>query len=198
MCPKDEAMKSRYKRLKLISVDDNLEKELKSMEDGLPFSSNLSEKEVNPAKIEKRRDTVEKNLDEMFSSDQETDLEMKEPRRKKQKTKDKSNENPDYINAPPSPILEPFYGFDEQKTSHEKIDSSGGYDRKFPMSQGSTNIENHLKVSPLPSSLLQVDLNGNTFGMTSVLASPISDFNSDIECDETIPRRHSIKTDNER
>ena len=93
MYPENEAVKSRYKRLKLKSLDDILGMQIQKVEDGLS-SSKDSQSPITSGKL-KRRDTIEKNLDEMFSSDQETELEMKEPKRKRQKHRDSvfSNEN---------------------------------------------------------------------------------------------------------
>jgi hypothetical protein len=166
--------------MRLFLTLDTLGMQLQKVEDGLS-SSKDSRSPITSGKL-KRRDTIEKNLDEMFSSDQETELEMKEPKRKRQKHRDSvvSNENLGQKISPPSPIMEPFHGFQEHEANQIKL----GAIAKGQTSKGETNLSNFASMPHLTTSLLQVDLNGNTFGMSSVLASPISDFNSDFDGDE--------------
>ena len=171
--PEKQFMKNRYKRLKTLT-DTAFETQFQN----ITQPANLP---VAPAKVIHRRDTVEKNLDEMFSSDTETELEMKEI--KPEMLQNGNDENcrriPD-TNIPKSPTNEPFYGFQEDETC-AKLPSK---DTNTEICSNKVNLPILSNIPKLSSSLLQIDSNGNTFGMSSVLASPISDFNSDYESDE--------------
>ena len=130
----------------------------------------------SPANIQRRRDTVEKNLDEMFSSDQEDGLDVNGPKRKKTRI-DNDVEAQHNVHVSLSPILEPFYGFQENETSKSQQVNNSNKDQ----SNAKTVLAS---ISHLKPSIIQVDSNGNTFGMSSVLASPISDFSSDYDDDD--------------
>jgi hypothetical protein len=170
--PEKECLKNRYKRLRTLP-DTPFEMQHQNITQHASFS-------VAPAKVIHRRDTVEKNLDEMFSSDPETELEMKEPKRKKLKNgDDETCVKILDINVPLSPTHEPFYGFQEDESCRNE--PSKEVNTKI---QSSKSIHSLSNISQINSSLLKVDSNGNTFGMSSVFASPISDFSSDYDDDE--------------
>ena len=168
--PEKEFLKNRYKRLK-TQPDTPFETKHQNITHHTNFS-------VAPTKVIHRRDTVEKNLDEMFSSDPETELEMKEPKRKKVNNGGNGTcaENLD-IKIHLSPTHEPFYGFKEDESCRNE--PSNEVNAKIQSSKSS--IHTLSNISEIYSSLFKVDSNGNTFGMSSVFASPISDFSSDYD-----------------
>ena len=168
--PESEPVKNRYKRLKKL-LDAPFEMHQQNIIDR-PGTA------VTPAKVHRRRDTVEKNLDEMFSSDQEAEIETKAPERKKIKY-DNHDEFSDKLDnsVTLSPIHEPFYGFQENETCQNKYNKEVNTEIKSSIS----SLPCLSDISQVSSSPLKVDANGNTFGMSSVFASPISDFSSDYE-----------------
>ena len=166
--PNNQDDKNRCKRLRLMVDESPIQ---------LPHTKNMLTSS-NPANIKRRRDTVEKNLDEMFSSDQENDLDINDLNKKKARIDNEDKELKDNVPAS-SPILEPFYGFQENETNKCQHMNNANNDQSN-LKTVSASIE-HLKPS-----LIQVDSNGNTFGMSSVFASPISDFSSDYEDDEIL------------
>ena len=165
--PMNQDEKNRYKRLRIML------NELPEMQ--MPNTKNIPASS-SPANIKRRRDTVEKNLDEMFSSDQEDGLDVNGPKRKKTRI-DNDVEAQHNVHVSLSPILEPFYGFQENETSKSQQVNNSNKDQ--------SNVNTVLaSISHLKPSIIQVDSNGNTFGMSSVLASPISDFSSDYDDDD--------------
>ena len=167
--PANQDLKNRYKRLKLPL---NNIAEIKASSGLHSFVSSCS------AKIKRRRDTVEKNLDEMFSSDQENDSDNSNFERKKAKLEDEVIEKHEK-SVPSSLIQEPFHGFQEIETKTNALVNDATIQNINEQTASSKTI-----FSNLWTKLIQVDSNGNTFGMGSVLASPISDFNSDYDDDE--------------
>ena len=178
--PENESIQNRFKQI-MKTIDDPFQASLYKPEDSNPLlaiSKNVSEAR---AKISSRRDTVEKNLDEMFSSDQETDFEMKEPLRKKHKRNERELCNDSFENAKtPLHLLEPFHGFMENETIQTKCEMTS----KPPVPICNSDLFVLPEIPSVSSNSLQVDSKGNTFGMSSVFASPISDFSSDYDDDD--------------
>ena len=162
-------MQNRFKRLTLMS--NHLTKNEKNYAQNMPVSA-------NSAIIKRRRDTIEKNLDEMFSSDQENDSDSNRNERKRARIEIDESKGTDNL-VPSSSIQEPFHGFQENETAvGPQFDEATTQNTEEKSASGRTVLSN------LKTRLIQVDSNGNTFGMDSVLASPISDFNSDYDDDE--------------
>ena len=178
--PKNESIQNRFKQI-MKTTGDPFQISLYTSEDTnlpLAISKNVSEAQ---AKISGRRDTVEKNLDEMFSSDQETDVEMKEPIRKKHKRNETELCDDSFENAKtPLHLLEPFHGFMENETIQTKSKMTS----KPPVPICNSDPFVLPGIPSVSSNSLQVDAKGNTFGMSSVFASPISDFSSDYDDDD--------------
>jgi len=178
--PENESIQNRFKQI-MKTIGDPFQASLYKPEDSNPLlaiSKNVSEAR---AKISSRRDTVEKNLDEMFSSDQETDFEMKEPLRKKHKRNERELCNDSFENAKtPLHLLEPFHGFMENETIQTKCEMTS----KPPVPICNSDLFVLPEIPSVSSNSLQVDSKGNTFGMSSVFASPISDFSSDYDDDD--------------
>ena len=171
--PAKQFMKNRYKRLKTLT-DTAFETQFQNI-------TQLANLPVAPAKVIHRRDTVEKNLDEMFSSDTETELEMKETKPERlHNGYDETCRKITDTNIPKSPTNEPFYGFHEQESCRNEL----GNEVNTTIRRKKSSINAMSNISQIYSSLLKVDSNGNTFGMSSVFASPISDFSSDYDDDE--------------
>ena len=178
--PQNQSIQNRFKQI-MKTMGDPFQVSLHTPEDSnlpLVIGKNVSE---DQAKISSRRDTVEKNLDEMFSSDQETDFEMKEPLRKKHKRNERELCNDSFENAKtPLHLLEPFHGFMENETIQTKCEMTS----KPPVPICNSDLFVLPEIPSVSSNSLQVDSKGNTFGMSSVFASPISDFSSDYDDDD--------------
>ena len=174
-------MQNRFKRLTLMS--NHLTKNENSFAHNMPVS-------VSSAIIKRRRDTIEKNLDEMFSSDQENDSDSNCNERKKAKIEIDERKGINIL-APSSSINEPFHGFQENETA-----ISLPFDEATSKKTEEKSAPGRTVLSNLKAKLIQVDSNGNTFGMDSVLASPISDFNSDYDDDEFLHPSLAEEIDN--
>ena len=167
--PANQNIQNRFKRLTLIS--NHLTKNENNYAQNMPVSA-------SSGILKRRRDTIEKNMDEMFSSDQENDSDSNCNERKKAKTEIDERKGINIL-APSSSINEPFHGFQENETAIcLQFDEATIKKTEEKSAPGRTVLSN------LKAKLIQVDSNGNTFGMDSVLASPISDFNSDYDDDE--------------
>ena len=167
--PANQNIQNRFKRLTLIS--NHLTKNENNYAQNMPVSA-------SSGILKRRRDTIEKNMDEMFSSDQENDSDSNCNERKKAKTEIDERKGINIL-APSSSINEPFHGFQENETAISlQFDEATTKKTEEKSAPGRTILSN------LKAKLIQVDSNGNTFGMDSVLASPISDFNSDYDDDE--------------
>ena len=162
-------MQNRFKRLTLMS--NHLIKNGNNYAQNMPVSA-------SSAIIKRRRDTIEKNLDEMFSSDQENDSDSNCNETKKARIEIDESKGIDNV-APSSSIHEPFHGFQENETA-----ISPQFNETTTQKTEEKSASGRTVLSNLRAKLIQVDSNGNTFGMESVLASPISDFNSDYDDDE--------------
>ena len=176
--PENESIKNRYKRLQKCLYLPKMQ--LYDSKEYISVRTDKLESSQIPAKLKRRRDTVEKNLDEMFSSDQETDDKIKEPERKKQKINEGAKCHEDNDNNVTPLIPDPFYGFRENETCLKKQN----IDIKYLEMENKGHFPTLSKIPLFATSFLQVDSNGNTFGMSSVLASPISDFNSEYDGEE--------------
>ena len=167
--PANQNMQNRFKRLSLMS--NHLTKNENSFAQNMPVSA-------SSAIIKRRRDTIEKNLDEMFSSDQENDSDSNSNERKKARIEINESKGIDNL-VLSSSIHEPFHGFQENETA-----ISPQFDEATTQISEEKSASGRTVLSNLKAKLIQVDSNGNTFGMDSVLASPISDFNSDYDDDD--------------
>ena len=178
--PQNQSIQNRFKQI-MKTMGDPFQVSLHTPEDSnlpLVIGKNVSE---DQAKISSRRDTVEKNLDEMFSSDQETDFEMKEPIRKHHNRNEKELCDDSFENAKtPLHLLEPFHGFMENETIQTKCEMTS----KPPVPICNSDLFVLPEIPSVSSNSLEVDSKGNTFGMSSVFASPISDFSSDYDDDD--------------
>ena len=166
--PLNQDDQNRYKRLKLMlnhlpqtQISHNIHKVSGSSHSG---------------NVKRRRDTVEKNLDKMFNGDQENDSDTFNPKRTKTEIGNGTIEETKLFPALSSSIQEPFHGFKENETVEETlVNDVSLHNANKELKHGRTII------STLTPKLIHIDDKGNTFGMTSVYASPISDFNSDYD-----------------
>ena len=163
--PLNQDDQNRYKRLKLML--NHLSQTQISHIHKVSGSS-------HSGNVKRRRDTVEKNLDKMFNGDQENDSDTFNPKRTKTEIGNGTIEETKLIPALSSSIQEPFHGFKENETGEETlVNDVSLHNANKELKNGRTII------STLTPKLIHIDDKGNTFGMTSVYASPISDFNSD-------------------
>ena len=172
----NEAGKPRCKRINLKTFHDTPEQKSQKPE-ARHFSHEQNDLNITSGNIKRRRDTIEKNLDEMFGTGQAA---IEPPAKRNKKEQEESSHQKINVQMPPSPIMEPFYGFQEQESNQvgnvEAVET-------LTTNRKSNNICPP-SIPSLSVNLPQVDLNGNTFGMSSVFASPISDFDSDFDCDD--------------
>merc|ERR1712223_935132 len=174
----EEEMDSQYP---LNQDDQNRYKRLKFMLNHLPqtqISHNIHKVSgsSHSRTVKRRRDTVEKNLDKMFNGDQENDSDTFNPKRTKTEIGNGTIEETELFPALSSSIQEPFHGFKENETGEETlVNDVSLHNANKELKHGRTII------STLTPKLIHIDDKGNTFGMTSVYASPISDFNSDYD-----------------
>ena len=164
--PLNQDDQNRYKRLKLMLnhlPQTQISHNIHNVPDSSPSGN-----------VKRRRDTVEKNLDKMFNGDQENDSDIFNPKRTKREIGNDTIEETKLTPVLSSSIQEPFHGFQENETGEETLAND--------VSLHNANKElkhDRTIISNLSPKLIQIDVKGNTFGMTSVYASPISDFNSD-------------------
>jgi len=164
--PLNQDDQNRYKRLKLMLnhlPQTQISHNIQNVPDSSPSGN-----------VKRRRDTVEKNLDKMFNGDQENDSDIFKPKRTKREIGNDTIEETKLTPVLSSSIQEPFHGFQENETGEETLVND--------VSLHNANKElkhDRTIISNLSPKLIQIDVKGNTFGMTSVYASPISDFNSD-------------------
>ena len=140
--PANQNMQNRFKRLTLMS--NHLTKNENNYARNMPVSA-------SSAIIKRRRDTIEKNLDEMFSSDQENDSDSNSNERKKARIEIDESKGTDNL-VPSSSIQEPFHGFQETETA-----VSPQFDEATTQNTEEKSASGRTVLSNLKAKLIQVD-----------------------------------------